>query len=186
MFYPENAVVPEMLRTEEMLIRPLQATDVELDYDAVVTSRAELFLRSDGAWPREGFTLAENLVDLIRHEREHRERVAFTYTVMNPTETLCLGCLYINPLTQLFQTANSVTEPIVNASAYITFWVRQSHLQIDLDRRLLEALISWFRNEWSFSQVTFVAKKAQERQIQLFEEQGMQRLYALQHLVVFA
>jgi hypothetical protein len=46
MFYPESARVPELLRTDEFLVRPLRSTDVELDYDAVVSSRAELWLAS--------------------------------------------------------------------------------------------------------------------------------------------
>ncbi len=83
MFYPSDAHVPEALRTDEFLFRPLRATDVTLDYDAVIGSRAELLLGSGGTWPREGFTLEENLADLERHEQEHRDRVAFTYTVMN-------------------------------------------------------------------------------------------------------
>jgi len=94
MFYPSDEPVPEVLRTDEFLLRPLRATDVQLDYDAVISSRAQLLLSSGGTWPKEGFTLEEELADLERHEREHRERVAFTYTVMNPAETECLGCMY--------------------------------------------------------------------------------------------
>ena len=94
MFYPGDAPVPEELRTGEFLVRLLRATDVTLDYDAVISSCAELLLGSGGTWPREGFTLEENLADLQRHEQEHRDRVAFTYTVMNPAETECLGCMY--------------------------------------------------------------------------------------------
>jgi hypothetical protein len=71
MFYPEDARVPEALQTEEFLVRPLRATDVALDYDAVISSRAELLPASGGTWPREGFTLEENLADLQRHEQEH-------------------------------------------------------------------------------------------------------------------
>ena len=71
MFYPENAPVPDMLQTDEFRLRPLKATDVQLDYDAVISSRAELLLTSGGTWPREGFTLEENLDDLERHEQEH-------------------------------------------------------------------------------------------------------------------
>lgn len=185
MFYPENAVVPEILQTEEFLVRPLRATDVELDYDAVVTSRAELFLRSSGSWPREGFTLQENLADLVRHEQEHLARVAFTYTVMNRAETQCLGCLYINPLRQLLQRAALSAEHIPAESAYVTFWVRQSHLQDNLDRRLLQSLVAWFQTEWAFSQVAFVAQKAQTHQIQLFEEMGMQLQYTLPNSAVY-
>lgn len=185
MFYPENAVVPEILQTEEFLVRPLRATDVELDYDAVVTSRAELFLHSSGSWPREGFTLQENLADLVRHEQEHLARVAFTYTVMNRAETQCLGCLYINPLRQLLQRAALSAGHIPAESAYVTFWVRQSHLQDNLDRRLLQSLVAWFQTEWAFSQVAFVAQKAQTHQIQLFEEMGMQLQYTLPNSAVY-
>lgn len=185
MFYPENAIVPETLQTEEFLVRPLKATDVELDYDAVITSRAELFLRSAGNWPREGFTLEENLADLIQHEQEHLARLAFTYTVMNPAQTVCLGCLYINPLRQLLQRAALSVEHISADSAYVTFWVRQSHLADHLDKRLLQALIAWFQAEWVFSQVAFVAQKAQVRQIRLFEETGMQLQYTLPKSVVY-
>lgn len=185
MFYPENAVVPETLQTEEFLVRPLRATDVELDYDAVITSRAELFLRSAGSWPREGFTLEENLADLIRHEQEHLTRVAFTYTVMNPEESQCLGCLYINPLRLLLQRAALSAEHVPAESAYVTFWVRQSSLQDNLDKRLLQSLVQWFQTEWAFSQVAFVAQKAQTRQIHLFEEMGMQLQYTLPKSVVY-
>lgn len=179
MFCPDHAVVPEKLCTEEFLVRPLRATDVELDFDAVISSRAELFLKSHGSWPREGFTIEENLADLVRHEREHHERVAFTYTVMNPAETECLGCIYINPLKRLLQRGGISAENIPDASAYVTFWVRQSRLQDNLDLRLLQALIPWFQAEWAFSQAAFVAQRTQVRQIQLFEEQGMQLQYTL-------
>jgi hypothetical protein len=184
MFYPEDAAVPETLRTEEFLVRPLKATDVELDYDAVITSRAQLLLHSDGRWPREGFTLEENLADLVRHEQEHLDRVAFTYTVMNPTETECLGCIYIHPLRWLLQRAGISVEGIPDKSAYVTFWVRQSRLPDNLDRRLLQALISWFQTEWAFSQVAFLARKTQVRQIRLFKDMRMPLRYMLRKSVV--
>ncbi len=101
MFYPSDARVPEALRIDKFLVRPLGNTDVTLDYDAVISSRAELFLESSGAWPREGFRLGENLADLELYEQEHHERVAFIYTVMNPAETECLGCMYIDPLERI-------------------------------------------------------------------------------------
>ena len=79
MFYPDGAPVPDMLQTDEFLLRPLRATDVHLDYDAVISSRAELLLSSGGTWPKEGFTLEENLDDLERHEQEHHDRVVLAY-----------------------------------------------------------------------------------------------------------
>lgn len=185
MFYSDDAIAPETLRSEEFLVRPLRAMDVELDYDAVMASRTELRLKSDGRWPREGFTLEENLADLIRHEQEHHDRIAFTYTVMNPTETECLGCIYINPLKRLLQRLSLPVEHIPDDSAYATFWVRQNRLAGNLDRRLLQALIAWFHTEWAFSQVVFLTQKVQTRQIQLFEEMGMQLQYTLPKSVVY-
>ena len=97
-FYPEDAPVPAGLRTDEFVLRMLAATDVELDYDAVIASKDMLHLRSGGSWPREGFTLAENLADLQGHEADFHARRGFTYTIMDPGEMQCLGCLYIYPL----------------------------------------------------------------------------------------
>lgn len=181
-WYPDNLLVPESLRTAEFLIRPLHATDVVLDYDAVISSRAELWLRSGGEWPREGFTLEENLADLEFHEREHQERIAFTYTVMNPTESECLGCIYVNPLRKMLERAGENPEQIaaiVEREAWVTFWVRQSRLADQLDTRLLQALMIWFRTDWSFTRVVFAARKEQQRQLHLFEEMGMRLLHTL-------
>src|SRR5919199_6814827 len=97
-WYPDEAPVPSELRTEEFLLRPLRASDVELDYDAVIGSRELLLVQSSGRWPAEGFSLADNLADLAEHEREHEARVAFTYTVLTPEAARCLGCIYIHPL----------------------------------------------------------------------------------------
>ena len=179
MFYPADAQVPEALRTDEFLVRPLRATDVTLDYDAVINSRAELLLGSGGTWPREGFTLEENLADLERHEREHRERVAFTYTVMNPAETECLGCIYIGPLTRILGKDAGNGEYLSDKAAYVNFWVRQSRLADHLDRRLLQALIPWFQNEWAFLHVIFFAQNIEERYIGLYQEMGLRYLYSL-------
>ena len=182
-FYPAEAPVPEGLRNAEFKLRMLRATDVELDYDAVISSREQLLIRSGGDWPVEGFSLAENLADLQRHEQEHLERKAFTYTVMNPTETACLGCVYINPLVSLLerlqagdQAISSVQEP----AAYVSFWVRSSRLADDLDKRLLAALRAWFKEEWPFSQIVYYAGERQTRFLQMFQEAGMEAVYTLQ------
>ena len=188
-FYPSDKAVPSTLRVDEFLVRPLRATDVDLDYDAVVSSRAELWLRSSGTWPREGFTREENLADLREHEQEHLNGAAFTFTVMDPTETACLGCVYINPLERMLERAGASDEERADVGeheAWVTFWVRQNRLTDGLDRRLLAALVRWFQAGWTFDQVAFAAARAQERQIRLFEDMGMRPLYDLPRSVVYA
>ncbi|HZO71560.1 MAG TPA: hypothetical protein VFB60_05115 [Ktedonobacteraceae bacterium] len=197
-FYPEPVPVPAMLRTDEMLIRPLRVSDVLLDYDAVISSRAELWLRSGGDWPREGFTIEENLADLQQHEQEHQDRLAFTYTVMNPDESECLGCIYINPLARMIERAVATTQQYlasgatgqppseVSASdAVVTFWVRQSRLADNLDLRLLQTLTEWFRTAWTFPRVAYLARNAQPRQLHLFEQLGMTLFYTLPHAKIY-
>jgi RimJ/RimL family protein N-acetyltransferase len=179
MFYPDGAPVPDTLRTDEFLLHPLRAADVQLDYDAVISSRAELLLSSGGIWPGEGFTLEENLADLQRHEQEHHDRVAFTYTIMNPAENECLGCLYINPPERLIGHNEEGGKHLSDNAAFVDFWVRHSRLADQLDRRVLQALIPWFQNERAFSQVMFIAQKIEERQVRLFEEAGLRFLYSL-------
>ena len=96
-FYPGDAPVPSELRTEAFVLRPLRATDVDLDYDAVMATQETLRQGNSGEWPRPDFTRAENLVDLQRHEADFAARRGFTYTVMDLTQTRCLGCVYAYP-----------------------------------------------------------------------------------------
>jgi hypothetical protein len=121
MFYPNDVPVPEVLRTDKFLLRPLIATDVQLDYVAVMSSRAQLFRCSGDTWPREGFTLEEDLADLERHEWEHRERVVFTYSAMNLAETECLGCLYMNSLERILGYDVESGVYLSDSTAFVSF-----------------------------------------------------------------
>ena len=72
-FYPAGVPVPQGKRTSCLRLRPLRVTDVELDYKAVMSSAEMLHRWSQSDWPTDDFTLAQNLADLQRHEREHIE-----------------------------------------------------------------------------------------------------------------
>jgi hypothetical protein len=188
MFYPPHAQVPSLLETDEFRFRPLRATDVELDYDAVMSSREILLLSSGGEWPVEHFSLEENLRDLEEHEREHKERVAFTYTIMNPAETRCLGCIYLVPFTSMLERAGGAPEQMATGGDYQTwveFWVRQDRLVDELDRRVLATLLDWFAAQWSFRRVVFAARKAQTRHLQLYTSAGLHLLFDLPRSLLY-
>jgi RimJ/RimL family protein N-acetyltransferase len=170
-FFPEDAPVPEEKRTPRLVLRPLRATDVELDYDAVMSSTEELRRWSGSEWPADGFTLAENLADLERHEREHNERKAFTFTILNAEGTRCLGCVYIVPI---WPEAVQLCEGAAHAAA-VGFWVRTSELAGDLDRHLIAILCDWFRNEWAFDTILFTSNPQETRQAALLAEPGLVR-----------
>ncbi|MFL5800264.1 MAG: GNAT family N-acetyltransferase [Roseiflexaceae bacterium] len=173
-FYPVNAPVPEEKRTNRLFLRPLRATDVELDYDAVMSSAEQLRHWSQSDWPTDDFTLAQNRADLQRHEREHGERKAFTFTVLNPHATCCLGCVYIMPLWP--QTAELYAGAAYAAD--VGFWVRTSELANDLDRHLLDTLREWFTAEWAFDCVVFSISEQEARQAALLSEAGLERRLA--------
>jgi RimJ/RimL family protein N-acetyltransferase len=177
-FYPLDMAVPAELRTEEFVLRPLRATDVELDYDAVMSSREMLRRWGGGSWPSDDFTLAGNLSDLEGHESEHEQRVAFTFTVMNPDETECLGCMYLTPFRELISwMGEKAPVEVDDFTAVCRFWARQSRVGDGLDGRLFDAIQQWFEDEWHFGKVYFRANSNDSRQTALLAESGLDLAY---------
>ncbi len=178
-YYPEGAPVPAGLRTDEFVLRMLAATDVALDYDAVMASSDILHLRSGGSWPRDGFSLAENLADLQEHEADFYARRGFTYTIMNPDETQCLGCLYIYPLGVILRRmgVNTSAAAVANGTgdgvAEASFWVRQERIADDLDKRVLAALLPWLRHDFAFARLYLRAFEREQRHVAIFAEAGL-------------
>jgi hypothetical protein len=181
-FYPANAAVPDGLRTDDLLLLSLRPEHVALDFDALMASRIRLRVEGDDDWPRDDFTLAENLADLEGRWREHQARIAFTYTVLNPAATRCEGCVYINPWQRILRhtTPDSVRSitPQPNESV-VHYWVRDSALARELDRALVQSLVEWFDQDWAFAQVYFWLNDVQERDAQVLTDAGLRVRYTL-------
>lgn len=180
-YYPTTLPVPWGLTTPRLKLRMLRASDVVLDYQAVMASQAQLLLRSAGRWPRVGFTLAENLADLEMHEREHRNREAFTFTVMRPDEKMCLGCLYLKPLDVTFSLLGAASPPLqfTEPASSASFWLRPEASAVGLDRYLLDTLHSWFQDAWGFTEVLLAANDGEQRNLQLFAAAGLPHMLEL-------
>ena len=67
-FVPPDFEVPGKLETESFRLRMLSVDDVAKDYEAVMSSanRLRSMFKQWEVWPREGFTIEENLRDLKR------------------------------------------------------------------------------------------------------------------------
>lgn len=182
-FYPDSDDPPARLLTGEFLLEPLHPRHVALDYAALMVSNDMLQMWSQSNWPAADFTLEENLADLQMHWDEHRQRVAFTYTVLNPAGDECLGCVYIKPLTWWLERGKAGAEAIARVpdfSAVTTFWVRQPRVADDLDRRLLAVLQNWFASDsWAFAAMAYGTNEQDTRQIALLEAAGLARLVEL-------
>lgn len=171
--------VPFSLTTAEFMLRPLTAAHTELDHAALMTSTELLRMWSGTDWPSDDFSLDENRLDLERHEREHREGVAFTFTVLTPGETECLGCVYVTPLWFLQETNAEVLGAVSLDEAVVGFWIKQPRLADDLDRGLLAVLRRWFAEEWDFSAVYFSTREMNARQLKLMSEAGLPERFRL-------
>ncbi len=173
-FYPPDLPVPQEKRTGRLYLRPLRATDVEPDYDAVMSSVEMLRRWSTNAWPRDDLSLEQDLADLQMHEREHLARLSFTFTVLNRPGTQCLGCVYIQPLSP----EEAALGRDVPYAADVGFWVRSSELPNALDEHLLATLRDWFRAEWAFDRVLYTITQQETRQAALFAAAGLERCLA--------
>jgi RimJ/RimL family protein N-acetyltransferase len=182
-FYRGGVLPPEELLTADLLLRPLRAADVDLDYAAVMENPALLRLSGGGVWPADGFTREANLADLIVHEQEHDDGVAFTFTVMNLDQSQCLGCVYINQLSKihrLTRVAEAAADVVGDRGAIVRYWVRASRIDDDLDWRLVNTLIGWFHDAWELGSVYFRAHTRDRRQQHLMNRAGLPLAYSLE------
>ena len=147
-FVPKSFEIPPVLETEQFRIRMLTVNDVVKDYDAVMSSIDHLKATFPGSsWPSKELTLEQDLIDLGWHQKEFQKRSSFAYTVMNPDETQCLGCVYINPCAR----------PEFDAVVYL--WVRASAFEDGLDPLLFDCIQKWIENDWPFSNVAYPGRE---------------------------
>ncbi|MBU6450885.1 MAG: GNAT family N-acetyltransferase [Cyanobacteria bacterium REEB67] len=143
-FVSSSFEVPASLEADKFKLRMLTVNDVVKDFDAVMSSAAQLKGLFGGAspWP-DGLTIEQNLIDLGWHQKEFQKRSSFAYTVMAPDESRCLGCVYIYP------SSSSVFD------AEVRLWARSSDYAGGLECELFQAVKQWIETEWPFSSVAF-------------------------------
>jgi len=148
-FVPPDFTIPEKLETEKFRVRMLTVNDVVKDYDAVMTSIDHLrgVFGPQSKWPSKELTLEQDLIDLGWHQKEFQRRTSFAYTVMNPEESQCLGCVYIDP----------TNKNGYDAEVYL--WVRESEVENGLDSILYDAVKNWIEAEWTFKKVAYPGRE---------------------------
>jgi RimJ/RimL family protein N-acetyltransferase len=145
---PNDFVVPEVLETERIRLRPLVINDAAKDFDAVMSSEERLRTIYDpgGEWPM-GLTLEQNIAELGWHQIEFQLRTSFAYTVVSLDESEVLGCVYIYP------TRNA------GYDVEITMWVRQSRVDEGLDEHLFETVESWIADLWPLEKPAYPGRR---------------------------
>ncbi|MCR2763342.1 N-acetyltransferase [Microbacterium sp. zg.B48] len=176
--------LPSRLETDEFFLRPITAADAPRDHEAIMETRVDLRTWEQSSWPADDFTVEANRKDLADLEQRHVERRAFTYTLLTPDGTTCLGCVYIFPTTATFLTRATVSPVAGEAQwaeidAVVYFWIRQSRIASAMDVRLLAALRTWLDETWALTRTVFVTNERFAQQVDLLDSAGLQVMFEL-------
>lgn len=145
---------PPSLKKETYIARKLAARDVYLDYIAVMSSMDIIHTTRGGKWPTPDLTIEEDLIDLSWHQREFEFKTSFAFTVMNPEETECLGCIYFYPPRTSMSDAKSDDGVEVN----ISWWLTQKMYDTGIYDQFCRDIKEWVEKEWPFKNVGYVNK----------------------------
>lgn len=173
------------LRTEAFVLRPITVADAERDYEAVMESREYLRKWEQSTWPEDDFTVEDNRGDLIDLESWNADRKAFTYTVLDPSETVCLGCVYIFPTDAKFLLKSVITplgdDDWTDVDAVVYHWMRKSQMDEGKDADFFSLLRNWLAGEWSFEKYLFVTNEQFVEQANLLDTADMRLRFTFQN-----
>ena len=128
-------------------LRPIRASDVDIDMPAVMGSQARLWTQygQEWGWPPPTMTAAQDYEDLHRHEQEILAHESFNYALLNADETELFGCVYLDPL------ENGEDEH----GAEISWWVVDELVDSAAEVELTALVPAWVAERWPFSTARF-------------------------------
>ena len=164
------------------VVRPLVPSDAVLDHEAVMASREFLYhWEQDPPYPPPDFSVEDNLEDLVQMDDEHRGGTRYTYTVMNAEESQVLGCIYLLPGDdRMYRSAEVMSHDgtdLSSVDATVWFWVRPSTWEAGFERILLDAVLAWLRDVWSFGRAAIMTNEHLDHQIATIESLGLTRRF---------
>jgi hypothetical protein len=129
-------------------LRPIRASDVELDMPAVMGSQQRLWSIFGKAWgwPPATMTKEQDREDLLHHEVEIAAHLSFNYGLFDDAETELLGCVYIDPPEK------------VDADAEVSWWVRDEYLGSDVEDEFNQLVPRWLACSWPFTAVRYIGR----------------------------
>jgi hypothetical protein len=127
-------------------LRQIRASDVYIDYPAVMGSRDRLWtiFGEPWGWPSESMTLEQDRADLARHEREMSENRSFNYAVLDEGERQLMGCVYLDPPER------------IGADVEISWWVVDEAVSTPLESSLNTLIPEWVSRWWPFDEPRFI------------------------------
>ncbi len=181
-FGNESAPMPEELRTDWFIARPLTKAYAELDYEAYIASRNVIEEHSAGRWQTEGYTLEDNRREAAAHEVEHAARRSLAFILLSPDERKSLGCVYFNPLQAFLNRAVKPgwgAESGVTEEAIVSFWVRGDEQEGEMPDVVVREVEKWLRDEWNFEGHLWRIREQETRSQLVLKRAGLRGRYAI-------
>jgi RimJ/RimL family protein N-acetyltransferase len=137
--------------TDEVHLRPIRASDVDIDMVAVMGNQQMLWdiYGEAWGWPPPTMTREQDEEDLAHHAAEAEAHESFNYAVLTADESALLGCVYINPAPGTGRDGAGE-----DGAAEVSWWM-VADADPDL-RRCLDAFVpAWIAAAWPFRTVTY-------------------------------
>jgi len=130
-------------------LRPVRATDVDLDMPAVMGSRERLWSIYGQAWgwPPASMTAEQDREDLAHHEAEAEQHLSFNYALLDDAEAELVGCVYIDPATR------------AGHDAEVSWWVRDEYVGSAVEAALDELVPRWIAEDWPLRAPAYLGRE---------------------------
>jgi len=165
--------IPEYIEREVFCFEVLHPKHVELDFQALMKSKDFLRRWSNSPWPEDHFTVENNLIDLEWHYAEFMEKIAFTYTILDQLKTICLGCIYIRPVTSIPSLSPEEKAKLDPFRFFISYWVITEIRNTPLENEIFTAIRDWLQTVWKFQSDLFVSNSQIPEQNELYRKNQM-------------
>ena len=143
-FVPKDFTPPEKVETPDFILRKLCYSDAEMDYKAFMSSIDLIRKIRGGNWPTKDFTLEDNKIDLAWKQREFEYKLSFSYTVLDPSQSKIIGCVYF------YAPDMPWLNPPDKADVVINMWVTKEAYDKGLYPKLFHFVKNWAAKDWPF------------------------------------
>lgn len=136
--------------TPDVHLRPIRASDVDIDMVAVLGNQEMLWSIYGEAWqwPPATMTREQDEEDLAHHAADMEEHRSFNYAILRSDESELLGCLYIEPI-----------EPDLPAGIAEVSWWLVGSASPELRSRMDRLVPEWIEQDWPFTEVRYPYNK---------------------------
>lgn len=148
---PPNFVHPTHVDFDaHIYLRPIRASDVDIDLIAVHANRDMLWAQYGEAWdwPPAAMTREADEADLARHAEEMEQHESFNYAILTGAEGASdqrlLGCVYLDP-----------PPPAESETGAEVSWWCVADAPPELSAGLADFVRNWIARSWPLDHVRF-------------------------------